>query len=68
MPPRSARIKARGYLADALARGLCAEVLAKQYAVRAMLELGHDEDTARSAVSQVWREDYGSVVSPWGKI
>lgn len=59
MPPRSARIIARRYLREALAVGLVAESLAKQYARRAMAELGFDEDTTSAAVAQVWREDFG---------
>lgn len=59
MPPRSARIIARRYLREALAVGLVAETLAKQYARRAMAELGFDEDTTSAAVAQVWREDFG---------
>jgi len=59
MPPRSARIIARKYLREALAVGLVAETLAKQYARREMAELGFDEDTISAAVSQVWREDFG---------
>lgn len=59
MPPRSALQTAGRYLRDALAQGLIAEPLMKAYAIRAMLEMGHDENTTRAAVNQKFREDFG---------